>query len=133
MKKKLKKILVTGSAGFIGYSTCLKLLERGDKVIGLDNHNNYYDPNLKKKRVSRLTKYSNYKHIKLDIKNQKKLKEVFENNRFSKVINLAAQAGVRYSMENPLAYIESNIVGFANILESCRRHGVDRSLGISIM
>jgi UDP-glucuronate 4-epimerase len=117
--------IVTGSAGFIGFSLSKKLLERGDNIIGIDNHNNYYDPRIKDARLKKLTKYSNYKHYKLDICNQNELSEVFENHKIQKVINLAAQAGVRYSIENPLAYINSNIVGFANILEKCRHHKVE--------
>ena len=117
--------MVTGSAGFIGFSLSKKLLERGDNIIGIDNHNNYYDPKIKDARLKKLTKYSNYKHYKLDLCNQNELSEVFENHKIQKVINLAAQAGVRYSIENPLAYINSNIVGFANILEKCRHHKVE--------
>ena len=109
--------MVTGSAGFIGFSLSQKLLERGDNIIGIDNHNNYYDSRIKDARLKKLTKYSNYKHYKLDLCNQNELSEVFKNHKIQKVINLAAQAGVRYSIENPLAYINSNIVGFANILE----------------
>lgn len=121
----MKFKIVTGSAGFIGYTLSMKLLERGDNVIGIDNHNDYYDPKIKEARVKRLIKYSNYKHYKLDIINGKNLEEVFHNNKIKKVINLAAQAGVRYSMENPLAYINSNIVGFANILENCRKYNIE--------
>lgn len=117
--------IVTGSAGFIGFSVSLKLLERGDNVIGIDNHNDYYDPKIKEARVKKLIKYSNYKHYKLDLTDQSGLSEVFQIHKIQKVVNLAAQAGVRYSLENPLAYINSNIVGFANILEECRHHKVD--------
>ena len=117
--------IVTGSAGFIGFSLSQKLLERGDNIIGIDNHNNYYDPRIKDARLKKLTKFSNYKHYKLDLCNQNELSQVFENHKIQKVINLAAQAGVRYSIENPLAYINSNIVGFANILEKCRHHKVE--------
>ena len=117
--------IVTGSAGFIGFSLSQKLLERGDNIIGIDNHNNYYDPKIKDARLKKLTKFSNYKHYKLDLCNQNELSQVFENHKIQKVINLAAQAGVRYSIENPLAYINSNIVGFANILEKCRHHKVE--------
>ena len=124
MNKNIKKIVITGSAGFIGYSLCIKLLERGDNIIGIDNHNNYYDPLLKSKRVKKLIKYSNYKHYKLDLSNRQKLNKIFTNYKIQKVVNLAAQAGVRYSMENPLTYITSNIVGFANILENCRHNNV---------
>ena len=119
------KIIVTGSAGFIGFSLCIKLLERGDSVIGIDNHNDYYDPRIKEARLARLTKFSNYQHYKMDICNQKSLDEVFKNHNPKKVVNLAAQAGVRYSIENPLAYINSNIVGFAHILENCHHYKID--------
>ena len=119
------KILVTGSAGFIGSMLSLKLLDRGDEIIGIDNHNDYYDPNIKEERIKRLKKYSNYKHYRLDLSDQKNLNEVFYNHKPIKVVNLAAQAGVRYSIENPLAYINSNIVGFAHILENCRQHKVE--------
>ena len=121
----MKKIIVTGSAGFIGSSLCIKLLERGENIIGIDNHNDYYDPKIKDARIERITKYSNYQHYKMDLKDEKNLEKVFKNHKPSKVVNLAAQAGVRYSMENPLAYINSNIVGFAHILENCRIHKIE--------
>ena len=119
-----KKIIVTGSAGFIGFSLCIKLLERGDKIIGIDNHNDYYDPKIKEARFDKLIKYSNYQHYRTDISDQQTLEEIFKNNKPSKVVNLAAQAGVRYSIENPLTYIKSNIVGFANILENCKKYKI---------
>ena len=119
------KLLVTGSAGFIGFSLCTKLLERGDEVIGVDNHNDYYDPKIKEKRLENLNKYSNYEHHRLDITDKISLEKIFKDHKPNKVINLAAQAGVRYSMENPLAYINSNIVGFAHILENCRNYSVE--------
>ena len=119
------KILVTGSAGFIGSMLCLKLLERGDEIIGIDNHNDYYDPKIKEARLKKLKEYSNYKHYRLDLCDQKYLKDVFKNHQPIKVVNLAAQAGVRYSIENPLAYINSNIVGFTHVLENCRQHKVE--------
>ena len=118
------KILVTGSAGFIGFSLSKKLLERGDFVIGIDNHNNYYDPKIKEARLKELLKVKNYHHFKIDISDEKSLKKIFDDNQPNKVINLAAQAGVRYSMKNPLAYINSNVLGFAHILENCRNHKV---------
>ena len=119
------KIIVTGSAGFIGFSLCMMLLERGDSIIGIDNHNNYYDPKIKESRLQQLTKYSNYQHYRVDLSDQSSLDKIFNDHKPLKVVNLAAQAGVRYSMENPLAYINSNIVGFANTLESCRHHKVE--------
>jgi UDP-glucuronate 4-epimerase len=120
MKKKKITIIVTGSAGFIGSAVCIKLLKRGDNIIGIDNHNDYYDPKIKESRLERLLKYSNYQHFKADLSDKKKLDDIFKSCNPQKVVNLAAQAGVRYSIENPLAYINSNIVGFANILENCR-------------
>ena len=119
------KILVTGSAGFIGTMLSLQLLERGDDIIGIDNHNDYYDVRIKEARLEKLKKFPNYRHYKLDISNHKLLKDVFNEHKPIRVVNLAAQAGVRYSIENPLAYINSNIVGFANILENCRDHKVE--------
>ena len=124
MSKK-KNIIITGSAGFIGYHTSLNLLSSGEYIIGIDNHNDYYDPRIKDQRVNRLKKNKNYKHYKLDISNKDSLSDVFKKNKIYKVINLAAQAGVRYSIKNPLAYIKSNIVGFANILENCRNHNIE--------
>jgi UDP-glucuronate 4-epimerase len=119
------KLIITGSAGFIGFSLCLKLLERGDDVIGIDNHNDYYDPKIKEARLARLLKKKNYKHYKIDLSDQKSLENVFKEHKPQRVVNLAAQAGVRYSIENPLAYINSNIVGFAHILENCRYYKVE--------
>jgi UDP-glucuronate 4-epimerase len=124
MNNNKNKIIVTGSAGFIGFSFCLNLLKRGDQVIGIDNHNDYYDPELKEARLEKLNSYSNYQHYRSDISDQISLDSIFNDHKPSKVVNLAAQAGVRYSIKNPLAYIKSNIVGFANILENCRNHKV---------
>ncbi len=120
----MSKIIVTGAAGFIGSSLCIKLLERGENIIGIDNHNDYYDPNLKDARVERIKKFSNYQHFKVDLTDRNSLELIFREHRPVKVVNLAAQAGVRYSMENPIAYINSNIVGFANILENCRQYKI---------
>jgi len=119
------KVLVTGSAGFIGSAVCLKLLERGDEVIGIDNHNDYYDPLLKKARLDRHIKHSNYTHYMIDLSNRDDIAATFKYHKPQRVINLAAQAGVRYSLENPLAYVDSNLVGFANVLESCRHNNVE--------
>ena len=121
----MNNIVVTGSAGFIGFALSVKLLDRGENVIGIDNHNNYYDPKLKDARLERLKKFSNYQHYKVDLSDQTKLENIFKNHKPGIVVNLAAQAGVRYSIENPLAYINSNIVGFANILENCRQYNID--------
>lgn len=119
------KVLVTGSAGFIGSALTLRLLDRGDYVIGIDNHNDYTDPVLKEARLNRFVDHPNYTHLRLDIADRKAIKNTFCIHRPERVINLAAQAGVRYSIENPLAYIDSNIVGFANILEGCRHNGIE--------
>ncbi len=133
------KILVTGTAGFIGHNLAKKLLERGDEVIGLDNINDYYDVNLKYGRLSDLgikredikegqfatsSTYPQHKFIKLDLADRENMAKLFEEEKFDAVCNLAAQAGVRYSLENPNAYIDSNVVGFMNILEGCRHTGV---------
>lgn len=114
------KVLVTGSAGFIGSALSIRLLDRGDDVVGLDNHNDYYDPDLKEARLSRHIDNPKYEHIRADIEDKKLITEIFESYKFDGVINLAAQAGVRYSIENPHAYLNSNILGFGNILEGCR-------------
>jgi len=119
-----KKILVTGSAGFIGAALVNKLLERGDLVVGADNHNNFYDPGLKEMRLALFADHPNYLHVRMDISERVKLAELFEHHKPEFVVNLAAQAGVRYSIDNPSAYIDSNIVGFANILEACRHHQI---------
>jgi UDP-glucuronate 4-epimerase len=119
------KILVTGSAGFIGSTLVLRLLARGDTVIGVDNHNNYYDPAVKEARLARYADHPNYTHLRIDLADRKAMEDCFAIHKPQQVVNLAAQAGVRYSIDNPLAYIDSNIVGFAHILEGCRHHGVE--------
>ncbi len=119
------KILVTGSAGFIGSSLIKDLLARGDEVVGIDNLNDYYDPQIKLDRLNQFNDHDLFTHIKGDIVDIDLLEKCFENNNFDSVVNLAAQAGVRYSIENPRAYIDSNIVGFLNILECCRNFKIN--------
>jgi UDP-glucuronate 4-epimerase len=118
------KILVTGSAGFIGSALTLRLLELGHIVIGVDNHNSYYSPEIKEARLNRYLKHPNYTHQRADLVDQKTIVEIFTIHKPEYVVNLAAQAGVRYSIVNPSAYINSNIVGFSNILENCRHNSV---------
>ena len=119
------KVLVTGAAGFIGSNLARRLLERGDSVVGIDNHNDYYDPALKEARLLRHANQPKYTHLRIDIADRKAIAAAFADHKPQRVVNLAAQAGVRYSIENPLAYIESNLVGFAHLLEGCRHHGVE--------
>jgi len=119
------KVLVTGSAGFIGSALTIRLLERGDEVIGIDNHNNYYNQDLKEARLKRHSGHRNYTHIRADIANSETVLNLFKIHQPQRVVNLAAQAGVRYSLENPLAYVESNLVGFSHILEGCRQNKVE--------
>ncbi len=119
------KILVTGTAGFIGAALSLRLLERGDDVIGVDNLNDYYDVTLKHARLARLTPYKNFKFMQLNIADRDGMELLFSTEKFQRVVNLAAQAGVRYSITNPHVYAESNLIGFLNILEGCRNHGVE--------
>jgi len=119
------KVLVTGAAGFIGSTLSLRLLERGDEVIGIDNHNDYYDTALKEARLARHIDHSNYTHIRIDLADRAGMSTLFEEHKPQGVVNLAAQAGVRYSLENPLSYIDSNLVGFGHILEGCRHNGVE--------
>ena len=119
------KVLVTGSAGFIGSALALRLLERGNVVIGIDNHNDYYDPAIKEARLARFDNHPNYTHLRIDLADRPAIEDCFSTHKPDRVVNLAAQAGVRYSIDNPLAYINSNIVGFAHILEGCRHHGVE--------
>ncbi|MDH3440357.1 MAG: NAD-dependent epimerase [Gammaproteobacteria bacterium] len=118
------KILVTGAAGFIGFHTAIRLLDRGDTVVGLDNFNDYYDVQLKESRASVLDTYQRFEMHRIDLCNRAAIEALFAQQQFDKVIHLAAQAGVRYSIENPHAYIESNIVGSLHILEGCRRNDV---------
>lgn len=119
------KVLVTGAAGFIGFHTSRLLLARGDEVVGLDNLNDYYDVSLKEARLAQLKQSPNFRFVKMDLADRDGMPALFEREKFQKVINLAAQAGVRYSIQNPLAYIDSNVVGFTNILEGCRHTGVE--------
>lgn len=134
------KILITGTAGFIGFHLAQKLIERGDIVVGIDNINSYYDVNLKYSRLAetgidkneieynkpvRSSKYINYQFVKINLEDKESLFNLFEIHKFDKVCNLAAQAGVRYSIENPSSYIESNMVGFLNILEACRNNNIE--------
>ena len=120
----MKKILVTGAAGFIGFHLTQRLVARGDQVVGVDNLNDYYDVNLKLGRLDLLQKNASFRFVKMALEEREPLHRLFEEEQFDVVINLAAQAGVRYSLVNPYAYIDSNISGFINILEGCRHHGV---------
>jgi UDP-glucuronate 4-epimerase len=119
------KILVTGAAGFIGMHTAKRLLERGDEVLGIDNLNDYYDVRLKHARLEQLAPFENFKFIKIDIADREAMEKLFAEHQFPRVIHLAAQAGVRYSLKNPHAYVQSNVVGFLNILEGCRHNKVE--------
>jgi UDP-glucuronate 4-epimerase len=116
------KILLTGAAGFIGFHTARKLLARGDEVVGLDNLNDYYDPNLKRARLSILQKEAKFRFVKMDLADKGGMKSLFAREKFPRVIHLAAQAGVRYSLENPQAYIDSNVTGTLTVLEGCRHN-----------
>ncbi|MCG5500390.1 NAD-dependent epimerase [Ectothiorhodospira lacustris] len=119
------KILVTGTAGFIGSALALRLLARGDEVIGVDNLNDYYDVNLKLARLERVKAHPGFTDVRADIADRAAMEDLFARHKPQRVVNLAAQAGVRYSLENPHAYVETNLVGFINILEGCRHHGVE--------
>jgi UDP-glucuronate 4-epimerase len=119
------KVFITGAAGFIGSALSLRLLERGDEVIGADNHNDYYSPALKEARLARQESHSNYTHVRIDLTDRAGMEALFKTHKPQRVVNLAAQAGVRYSLENPLAYIDSNLVGFGHILEGCRHNEVE--------
>ncbi|MBW4496562.1 MAG: NAD-dependent epimerase [Oscillatoria princeps RMCB-10] len=118
------RILVTGAAGFIGFHLSQRLLARGDEVVGVDNLNDYYDVSLKKDRLSQLEEHSGFSFHKLDLADRASMEQLFSEHRFDAAVNLAAQAGVRYSLKNPHAYTDSNLVGFAHILEGCRHSGV---------
>ena len=120
MNFKFTNVLVTGAAGFIGYHLSKRLLQDGCMVTGIDNLNPYYDVSLKQARLERLTPFNSFSFFKLDIADAEALEDIFNNNKFDVVVNLAAQAGVRYSLKNPKAYMDSNIVGFVNLLECCR-------------
>jgi UDP-glucuronate 4-epimerase len=120
----MAKILVTGAAGFIGYHTSERLLARGDEVVGFDNVNDYYDPTLKEARLARLARHAGFRIVRGELGDRPALEKLFGGERFDRVIHLAAQAGVRYSLTNPHSYIDSNLVGFLHILEGCRHHGV---------
>jgi len=120
----IKKILVTGAAGFIGYHLSGRLLEEGREVVGLDNMNDYYDPVLKEARLSRLISHVNFKSVRKDLSDRAAMEELFVTDKFDGVVNLAAQAGVRYSLINPQSYVDSNLVGFMNVLEGCRHNNV---------
>lgn len=119
------KVLVTGAAGFIGSALSLRLLERGDEVIGLDNLSDYYDVNLKLARLARTSAYERFTEVRASLEDRSAMEEVFRVHKPQRVVNLAAQAGVRYSLENPRAYVDTNLVGFLNILEGCRHHEVE--------
>lgn len=120
----MQKILVTGTAGFIGFHLAKVLLDRGDEVVGLDNLNDYYDVSLKQARLAQLDGRPNFRFVKLDLADRDGMAALFKTEKFDRVVNLAAQAGVRYSLKNPHAYVDSNLVGFVNILEGCRHNGV---------
>ncbi len=120
----LQTIMVTGAAGFIGYHLCKRLLAAGKTVVGIDNLNDYYDPQLKQDRLARLTPLPGFQFEKLDIAHRPAMADLFQRHQFDVVVNLAAQAGVRYSLENPHSYVDTNLVGFVNILEGCRHSGV---------
>lgn len=119
------KVLITGAAGFIGSALALRLLERGDEIIGIDNLNDYYEISLKEARLERTLAYPGFTDLRVDIADREAMAKIFKQYKPDRVVNLAAQAGVRYSLENPLAYIDTNLLGFANILEGCRHNGVE--------
>ncbi|MEM7281350.1 MAG: NAD-dependent epimerase [Pseudomonadota bacterium] len=119
------RVLVTGTAGFIGSAVAMALLKRGDEVIGLDNLNSYYDVQLKLSRLERLRKNSNFTNVEDDLENKSAIEHLFQTYKPERVVNLAAQAGVRYSLENPHSYVDSNVSGFLNIIENCRHQGIE--------
>ena len=118
------RVLITGGAGFIGSALALRLLERGDEVISIDCLNDYYDVGLKKARLARTLEHTGFTDLRLELEDRQGIAEAFSRHKPHRVVNLAAQAGVRYSIENPLAYVDSNLLGFGNILEGCRHNGV---------
>jgi UDP-glucuronate 4-epimerase len=122
---KIVKLLVTGAAGFIGFHTARRLLERGEEVVGLDNLNAYYDPGLKVARLELLRRYPAFQFLEADIADREAMESLFQAGKFQRVVHLAAQAGVRYSIVNPHAYVQSNIVGFLHVIEGCRHSGVE--------
>jgi UDP-glucuronate 4-epimerase len=119
------KVLVTGAAGFIGMYVCERLLARGDEVLGIDNLNDYYDVQLKEARLARLARLPGFRFVRLDVADERGMADLFAGERFDRVVHLAAQAGVRYSLKNPLAYAHANLLGFVNVLEGCRHSAVD--------
>jgi UDP-glucuronate 4-epimerase len=119
------KVLITGSAGFIGNQLALRLLERGDEVIGIDNMNDYYDVSLKESRLARVKDHANFTEARISLEDRAAVEALFAKHEPQRVVNLAAQAGVRYSIENPHSYVDANIVGFLHILEGCRHHGAE--------
>ena len=121
----MTRYLVTGAAGFIGYHVSQRLVRRGDHVVGLDDLNDYYDVRLKEDRLEQLQGKEGFDFVRMDLADRNGMPDLFQANQFDVVIHLAAQAGVRYSLENPHAYVDSNLVGFVNILEGCRHHGVE--------
>lgn len=118
------KVLVTGAAGFIGMHTAIRLLKRGDEVVGIDNLSDYYDPQLKLGRLAQLQPYASFRFVRMDVSNRDAMAALFAAEKFDRVVHLAAQAGVRYSLQNPHAYVDSNVSGFLNVLEGCRHHRV---------
>ncbi|MBT9439352.1 MAG: SDR family NAD(P)-dependent oxidoreductase [Desulfobacterales bacterium] len=124
MNFQFNRVLITGAAGFIGFHLSMRLLKNGCHVTGIDNLNPYYDVKLKEARLEKLTSFENFSFYKMDISDKKSLEEIFNNTKYDVVVNLAAQAGVRFSIKNPHAYVDSNIVGFVNLLEACRHNDV---------